>query len=67
MTASRDNLHVVSQREGDNPRNQSVLWRAIDEGAAFENGGNGKHGARRYFGRTNFDGAKDVVGGVVDP
>ncbi len=56
----------MAKRQSDNPGHQRILRRAIDKSAAFQNCGNGEHGAGRDLSSTDVDGAEDVVSGVVN-
>ncbi len=58
-------LNVVSEGQRDHSWDKSVLGRAVDESAALKDGGDGKHSAGRYFCSADFNGTKNVVGGVV--
>jgi hypothetical protein len=60
------NEGVVSLGELDATRDESVLWRTIDEWNIFENASNCEDGRWRNFFVSILDGLKKVVGSIVD-
>ena len=64
VVASNEDVEAFRQLDGAG--HERVLRTAVDVGAVFQHGGDGKDGRRGDFRVAFLDGGQEVVGGVVD-